>query len=140
MRSCYWPLIYNCITTLKSGYGQLQYTYMVWLKYCYNLFSLTFNHLLFACVFIFGVNSPTHKYFLCVTCSPCELIWHPSSTLSQDGDTALMIASSKGHSSVVRKLLQAGATVNTANKVLYRVSRLYVLVNPPHLGSMEYNA
>ena len=28
-----------------------------------------------------------------------------------------MIASTKGHSSVVRKLLQAGATVNTTNNV-----------------------
>jgi len=36
---------------------------------------------------------------------------------SQDGDTALMIASSKGHSGVVKKLLQAGATVNTTDNV-----------------------
>jgi len=35
---------------------------------------------------------------------------------AQDGTTALMIASSKGHSSVVRKLLQAGATVNITNQ------------------------
>ena len=38
-------------------------------------------------------------------------------TSSQDGDTALMIASSNGHSGVVRKLLQAGATVNTTDNV-----------------------
>ena len=48
--------------------------------------------------------------------SPHILIGH-FSTSSQNGDTALITASSKGHSSVVRKLLQAGATVNTANKV-----------------------
>jgi len=35
----------------------------------------------------------------------------------QVGDTALMIASSNGHSGVVRKLLQAGATVSLTNKV-----------------------
>ena len=28
--SCYWPHIYNCITTLKSGCGQLQYTWYRW--------------------------------------------------------------------------------------------------------------
>ena len=38
---------------------------------------------------------------------------------SQDrgGTTALMIASFRCHSNVVRKLLQAGATVNTTNRV-----------------------
>ena len=33
------------------------------------------------------------------------------------GTTALMIASFRGHSNVVRKLLQAGATVNTTYMV-----------------------
>jgi len=42
---------------------------------------------------------------------------HPSSTVSQDGDTALMIAASNGHSSVVKKFLHAGVTVNTTKKV-----------------------
>jgi len=36
--------------------------------------------------------------------------------MDRGGATALMVASFKGHSSVVRKLLQAGATVNTANR------------------------
>ena len=48
--------------------------------------------------------------------SPHILIGH-FSTSSQNGDAALITASSKGHSSAVRKLLQAGATVNTTNKV-----------------------
>ena len=38
-------------------------------------------------------------------------------SLSQDGATALIIASYNGHSIVVRKLLQAEATVNTTTKV-----------------------
>ena len=36
---------------------------------------------------------------------------------SQDGDTALMIASSNDHSCIVEVLLQAGATINTTYEV-----------------------
>ena len=56
--------------------------------------------------------------------SPCTVIRHPSlHTSSQDmsGITALMIASFRGHSNVVRKLLQAGATVNTTSMVRMQV-------------------
>ena len=54
--------------------------------------------------------------------SPCTVISHSSiHTFSQHGATALMIASSKGYSSMVRKLLQAGATVNTTNMVCKQV-------------------
>ena len=52
--------------------------------------------------------------------SPCTVIRHLSlHTSSQDkgGTTALMIATFRGHSNVVRKLLQAGATVNTTTMV-----------------------
>ena len=63
-----------------------------------------------ACVFSFGATS--HSIF-CMCLVPHG---HPS-TFSQDGDTALMIASSKGYSTIMRKLLQAGATVNTTNMV-----------------------
>ena len=50
--------------------------------------------------------------------SPCTVIRHPSlHTSSQGGVIAPMIVSSKGHSSVVRKLLQAGSTVDTTNWV-----------------------
>lgn len=40
---------------------------------------------------------------------------------SQDGATALMMASHNGHPSVVRVLLQAGATINTTAPVRYRL-------------------
>ena len=40
---------------------------------------------------------------------------------SQEGGTPLMTASYFGHSSVVRVLLQAGATINTTNQVRYRL-------------------
>ena len=42
---------------------------------------------------------------------------HPSLPSSQKGDTALIVASYNGHSSVVKELLQAGVTVNTTNDV-----------------------
>jgi len=84
----YRTYVCRCITTLRSG-----------------------------CVFSFGANSHSTSIFCMWLGFPCELIWHPSSTVSQDGDTALMIASSKGHTGIVRKLLQEGATVNTANEV-----------------------
>ena len=61
-----------------------------------------------------------HLVFSVYDLSPCTVIRYSSlHTSSQDrsGTTALMIASFKGHSSVVRKLLQAGATVNTTNWV-----------------------
>ena len=38
---------------------------------------------------------------------------------SQEGGTALMIASYKGHSSVVRVLLKAGSNINTTAQVRY---------------------
>ena len=38
---------------------------------------------------------------------------------SQDGVTALMIASHQGHLSVVRVLYQAGATINTTTEVRF---------------------
>jgi len=44
---------------------------------------------------------------------------HSSLTTPQDGFTPLMKASQGGHLSVVRTLLQAGATVNTTNHVRY---------------------
>ena len=53
------------------------------------------------------------------------LLSDPPSISSQDGDTALMIASSSGHSSVVEMLLPAGATVNATNEVKYPVG-MYV--------------
>ena len=56
--------------------------------------------------------------------TPCIL--RPSVS-SQNGNTALIIASSKGHTRVVMKLLQAGATVNIANKVAYAVMWLAAL-------------
>ena len=50
--------------------------------------------------------------------SPCTVIRLASlHTSSQDGDTALMIASFKGHSGVMRKLLHAQATVNATKEV-----------------------
>ena len=45
------------------------------------------------------------------------LLSDPPSISSQDGDTALIIASSNGRSSVVEMLLKAGATINTTNEV-----------------------
>ena len=55
-----------------------------------------------------------------------EAVVHRSPSISsQDGDTALMIASSSGHSSVVEMLLPAGATVNATNEVKYPVG-MYV--------------
>ena len=74
----------------------------------------------------------TAKVFLYVTCPPCELIWHPSSSVSQSVTTTLMIASSKGHSGMVRKLLQAGATVNTANKVCRQMLKVTPAYNRSH--------
>ena len=41
--------------------------------------------------------------------------------LSQDGATALMIASYWGHSIVVRILLKAGSNINTTGQVRYRL-------------------
>ena len=42
--------------------------------------------------------------------------------ISQDGVTALMVASGHGHPSVVRTLLKAGATVNTTGQVGYTLN------------------
>jgi len=56
-------------------------------------------------------------------------------TSSQNGDTAMMTASSSGHSSVVRKLLQAGATVNTTNK--YGHPALYFAASKGHEDVVE---
>ena len=42
--------------------------------------------------------------------------------ISQDGVTALMVASGHGHPSVVRMLLKAGATVNTTSQVGYTLN------------------
>ena len=48
---------------------------------------------------------------------------------TQDGDTPLMIASQVGHPSVVKVLLQAGATINTTTQVRYR---------PFHAGYQDF--
>lgn len=46
---------------------------------------------------------------------------HVGSLPLQEGGTALMIASCKGHPSVVTVLLQGGATINTTAQVRYRL-------------------
>jgi len=79
-------------------------------------------------VFVLKTEILQSKYHLVATqglvfsvydLSPCTVIRYSSLHTSQDRGvaTALMIASFKGHSSVVRKLLQAQATVNATNEV-----------------------
>ena len=46
---------------------------------------------------------------------------HVGSLPLQEGGTALMIASCKGHPSVVRVLLQGGANINTTAQVRDRL-------------------
>ena len=59
----------------------------------------------------------TNVYTSVMTCLHFLLLSDPPSISSQDGDTALIIASSNGRSSVVEMLLKAGATINTTNEV-----------------------
>ena len=47
--------------------------------------------------------------------------------ISQDGVTALMVASANGHPSVVRTLLKAGAAVNATSQVGYTLNSAIML-------------
>ena len=46
--------------------------------------------------------------------------------ISQDGVTAVMVATANGHPSVVRMLLKAGTTVNTTSQVGYTLNSAIV--------------
>ena len=63
----------------------------------------------------YNVDGNYHHYWFSVLLVTLSL---PSnSPRPQDGITALMIASAQGHPSVVKTLIQAGATVNSAMQV-----------------------
>ena len=47
---------------------------------------------------------------------------------SQSGDTPLIVASDKGHSSVVRVLLQGGANINTTTEVRYYFNPVFEIL------------
>ena len=47
----------------------------------------------------------------------CAYVWHESRVMRQDGQTALMKATTNGHTDIVQQLLDRGADVNHADKV-----------------------
>jgi len=61
-----------------------------------------------------GIASYKSLYMTCLFLMSTNVA---SFTSSQRETTALIIASYNGHYSVVKKLLRAGATVNTMNRV-----------------------
>ena len=112
-----------CYTTITEVFRTTLYHLQVWVPSVIKQYIATNA----------GVNEPcTWHTRSSSTNNLSKVVGHPHSFAfhhvggslhlpSQSGDTPLTIASYKGHPSVVRILLKAGANINTTTQVRYRL-------------------